>query len=226
MRRVACFVLLSIASCKPRTAPLARDTATPLPLAGFEGEIDMTAVLTLIPGEAPTTFDFVVELKGNKVRSEKRTERVHQASITDGDAKMTWSLDLVARTYDEGDLAQLGTSTATPAPKAAGADTVAGTPCDRWEIDELLGRTTFCLATGIRLPFMARAAPTGEFASSVERDRLLAKGFPLRDVTRGPTGATLFRMEATRIVPRPVADSEFVVPAGYVKAPPLELHVQ
>ena len=189
----------------------------PPPAPAFEGEIDATETLSF---DTSSTFEWAIEIKGNKARAETRGGFV---TITDGDARKSWTLDPAAHTYEESELAIDQTAQIASTAKRAGADTVAGTPCEQWQLDEFGDRTTVCLAAAVRVPFAARAAPSG--VRSIERDRLFEKGFPLRIERRTPDGRTTSKMEATRITRRPVADSDFVVPPGYAKGEPMPLHV-
>src|SRR5512143_2121120 len=102
-------------------------------VVSFEGEIDMSM------GIGPTrTSSTTFKIKGAKMRTETSSLGGF-ASITDMDAKKTWTIDPTSRTYSEVDLAALKAASATPkstvkAVKTRRTDTVAGHACDVYEM--------------------------------------------------------------------------------------------
>jgi len=210
------LIALVLVACKARDPDVA--DAAALALEGFEGEIDLAGDIGYVFGVADsgTHTELKVEIKGDNIRVERDDAR--WVTIVDATAKKSWTLDTATRTYVADRLGE-------PAPaakdaKRTGSANVAGIPCEVWEVDDALGHRTVCLAPGLRKTFMGRAEPT--WSSASDDESLFAKGFPLRDVTIA-AGQTMRRVEATRVVRRPISDADFVTPAGYVERPPLNL---
>jgi hypothetical protein len=221
-RRDVCLVAIALAlvgSCKTHVVAEVVDAATPLPLEGFEGEIDSSGDVSFTFGDKDSGVrtELKVEIKGDKIRVERDARWV---TIVDPAAKKTWRFDVTAHTFITDTLAAPPTQTNA---KKTGSDTVAGVPCEVWEMDEALGHRTLCIAPGLRKTYMGRAEPT--WRGSSDDEALFTKGFPLRDATTAG-GQTMWRVETTRIVKRPIPDADFVMPADYKEQPPLGLHVQ
>jgi hypothetical protein len=214
-RRVWLGVMMLVAACKAHGGEVV-DAAAPLPLEGFEGEIDEVGDVAFTYGvpDSGTHTELKVEIKGEKIRVERDAKWV---TIVDPGAKQSVSFDTTTRLYLKSALAE---STDVATVKRTGSGTVAGIPCEVWEGDDLLGHRTLCLAPGLRKKFMFRAEPTWSWSSG---DVVFANGFPLRDDTRAG-GQTMSHVETTRIIRRPVPDADFVLPEGYKERPPLGLH--
>jgi len=189
-------------------------------LVAFEGRIDMSMTMALAPATGMTTS---FEMKGTKLRSETKGV-LGVVSITDMEAKKSWTIDNAAHTYTEIDLAKLtATSTATAKSTAKArnlgkSDTVAGYSCDLWEVADTSMRTEMCMASGLSMMALGLSGPFSMFARGNDAwSEVMSHGFPLRMIMSDPSGKPMMKMEATRIEKKSVPDSEFEIPAGYTK---------
>jgi hypothetical protein len=190
-------------------------------LVAFEGEIDMSMTMALAPATGMSTS---FEMKGTKLRTETKGV-VAMVSITDMDAKKSWTIDHAARTYTEIDLSKLSSSpSSTPvkstatAKKLGKSDTVAGYSCELWEVDDTGMRTELCMASGLSMMALGLSGPFSMFAKGDDAwSQVLSHGFPLRMIMSDPGGKPMMKMEATRIEKKSIPDSEFAIPAGYTK---------
>jgi outer membrane lipoprotein-sorting protein len=190
-------------------------------VASFEGEIDMSTSTSL---GASTAVAMKFKLKGTKMRTE--TAGLGYATITDADAKKSWTLNPSARTYTE--IALPSKTSAAPkskvkAVKTARTDTVAGRACDVYEMVDPSSPTPspieMCMASGLGMIALGLSGPFASFAQGEDDawSEAFSHGFPLRITLRDPSGKPIVNMEATRIERKSVPDSEFQVPAGYTK---------
>jgi hypothetical protein len=189
-------------------------------LVAFEGEIDMSMSIAMAPATGMTTS---FEMKGTKIRTETKGI-VAMVSITDMEAKKSWTIDNTARTYTEIDLGKLSSASSATVKSTAKArklgksDTVAGYSCDLWEVTDATMDTQLCMASGLSMLALGLSGPFSAFARGNDAwGEVLSHGFPLRIVMTDPGGKPIAKMEATRIDKRSVPDSEFAVPAGYTK---------
>ena len=192
-------------------------------LVAFEGQIDMSMTMALAPATGMTT---TFEMKGTKLRTETKGV-LGMVSITDMEAKKTWTIDDKARTYTEIDLSKLSSSSSPSAVKSTAkarnlgkSDKVAGYACDLWEVDDATMRTEVCMASGLSMMALGLSGPFGMFAKGDDAwSQVLSHGFPLRIVMSDPSGAPMMKLEATRIEKKSLPDSDFAIPAGYTKTP-------
>lgn len=190
-------------------------------LVAFEGEIDMSMTMAMAPATGMTTS---FEMKGTKMRTETKGV-LATVSITDAEAKKTWTIDNTARTYTEIELAKLSSSPATKTAKPTStarslgkSDKVAGYSCDLWEVTDATMRVEVCLASGLSMLALGLSGPFSTLTRGDDAwSEVLSHGFPLRIVVNDPSGKPMMKMEATRIEKKSVPDSEFAIPAGYTK---------
>ncbi len=190
-------------------------------VASFEGEIDMSTSTSL---GASTAVAMTFKLKGAKMRTQ--APGFGYATITDADAKKSWTLDSSARTYTE--IALPRTAPSAPkskvkAVKTARSDTIAGRACDVYEIVDPSTPTPspieMCMASGLGMIALGLSGPFASFAQGEDDagSEAFSHGFPLRITMRDPSGKPIVNMEATRIERKSMPDSEFQVPAGYTR---------
>jgi hypothetical protein len=189
-------------------------------LVAFEGQIDMSMSMAMSPTSL-ATMSF--ELKGTKMRTETKGIASF-VSITDVEAKKTWTIDNTAHTYTEIDLGKLTASSPSTAKSTAKArnlgksDKVAGYSCDLWEVVDTFSRAELCMASGLSMLALGLSGPFSMFAKGNDAwSEVFSHGFPLRIVMSDASGGPMMKMEATRIDKKSVPDSEFAIPAGYTK---------
>ena len=210
MRRfvLAVLALSMVAGCK-----LHHELAS---VVGFEGEIEMS-----MGGGTQ-----IMKIKGSKVRAESPAAP-SAATITDIDAKKSWIVDHVARSYTEVDLAAASKTSSGAAPssktkavKTGRSDAVAGQSCDVWNIEDASGAVIadVCVASGLHMMAMGLGGPFSAFSQGGDAWSVVySHGFPLRMEMRDAKGAPMMKMEATRIERKSIPDAEFQIPAGYTK---------
>ncbi len=209
MRLAHVVTLVFLAGCKMHSLAS---------VVSFEGEIDMSVSS---PRAALGSTAIKIEMKGPKSRAEAGLAGFTMVSITDADAKKTWTLEPMTHSYTETDLGALAAAKPkVTARKTGRSDKVAGRDCDVYEIDDpsgATGHTEFCMASGLTMMALGLSGPFAMFAKDGTWGDVLSHGFPLRMVMRDASGAPFMTMEATRIERRSVPDSEFEIPAGYAK---------
>ncbi len=205
-----------VASCKRAGVKLAS-------LVSFEGEVEMsmTSSIGLGAGSAMT-----FEVKGDKVRTQTGMLGASMVTISDASAKKTWLLNNVAHTYTEIDLSKPSTTptitkSAAKANNTGRHDTVAGYPCDVWDVDDpSVGHTEVCVASGVRMFALGLSGPFAMFTREGDAwSEVMSKGFPIRIAMIDTHGTPVMKLEATRIEKKSLPDSDFEVPAGYTKTP-------
>jgi len=219
MRRfVFLIALATITSCKLKGF----GASTLASLVAFEGEIDMSMTMAMAPATGMTAS---FEMKGTKMRTETKGIAAF-VSITDTEAKKSWTIDNTAHTYTEIDLAKLSSSSSAPSSVKSTAkarnlgrsDKVAGYSCDLWEVADTTMTTEVCMASGLSMLALGLSGPFSMFSKGDDAwSQVLSHGFPLRMVMSDPSGKPMMKMEATRIDKKSIPDSEFAVPAGYTK---------
>jgi hypothetical protein len=204
-------------------------------LVGFEGEIDMSVsmpALAGIGGAGAGAMTINMKLKGDKIRMETTMAGLPSArgsaTIIDGGAKKSYTLMPTSKEYLETDLdaAKKGPTappTTPPKPKpvvtkTGRTDKVAGYTCEIVSAVEpgTRARTEICVSKGLSFLGMG-VGPFSKLGNEAGWGDALEGGFPLRMETFDTTGATLMRMEATRIDKTSEPDSEFQIPPGYKK---------
>ena len=218
MRRFALLLALAaVTSCK------VKGLGALASLVAFEGEIDMSMTMAMAPATGMTAS---FEMKGMKMRTETKGLGSF-VSITDAEAKKSWTIDNTAHTYTEIDLAKLSSTPSVPGVKSTAkarnlgrSDKVAGYSCDLWEVADTTMTTELCLASGLSMLALGLSGPFSMFAKGDDAwSQVLSHGFPLRMVMSDPSGRPMMKMEASRIDKKSIPDSEFTVPAGYTKMP-------
>jgi hypothetical protein len=207
-------------------------------LGTFEGEIDAFTKDSTKPNAQPAPLAILV--KGGKVKlaipegltKGPGTPLGEKGYIVfDSAAKKLTAVSDATKEAIVVDLNTSGKSLAGMTPPAAGprgaagspgkitktgkTDLIAGYTCENWDIVGDKKEGTVCMASDG--PSWFSIPTTGiPTAQAWMLDMLDGKHFPLRYVGYGKDGATEeTRIEVTKIDPKPVADTEFQVPAGY-----------
>lgn len=190
---------------------------------GFEG-----VVTYQITGHGGQKTELAMTIKGGLIRTDMSGEGHQMAMIMDADAqkmtmimpeqKMYMTTDMKAMSerwkgmYDS--LAPKITSLGT-------SETIAGRKCENYQVESNGKKTDLCVAKGMGT-FMMPRGPMGRGpASDVAALNSEAYGkyfkdgfFPLRVMDLEEKRVV---MEATRVEPKPIAASEFQVPAGFTQ---------
>jgi hypothetical protein len=211
------LVLLFVASCK-KSGPPRYD------LVGFEGEIHIVGSSS---GVAATyvgpNWTIDLKIKGDNIRMESSSGHGNvSSSFFDAKKKKGYLLSPERSAYSEWDGADnrgKGGSQKPIVTRSGAHDKVLQYDCELMSIEEPgIGlRTDVCVTKGPPLsalgmmPVLMMTGGAGFFDA-------LAEGVPLRvEIRDTESNALQAKMEATRMDQKPVADSEFVVPASYTK---------
>lgn len=193
-------------------AALGCSKKTPATVLGFEGELVVQSQMGTDP---PTTT--VVHLQGDKAQAQlpSNTGAV-VVLIADGGAKKnTW----LFHAKHEAIVETMVAHPASGSPKVTSTgrhDVVAGTDCDVVEVRYTTGPGAFnevCVAKSLTAASLA-FTPIEDVLFGSPED-LPVDGFPLRVLTRGPSGAVTARMEVTKIEKVGQPKSLFEIPAGF-----------
>jgi hypothetical protein len=210
-------------------------------LSGFEGEIDAFIKDSSKPNPQPVPV--AVFVKSGKMKAAIPEGLMKHAGganplgdegyvIFDSSAKKLTAVSDAKKTAIVIDLNTSGTAMSRMSPPGGGAhgapsgtppkitktgktDTVAGYPCEYWDITSDHKEGTVCVGkdgpSWFSIP--STSLPT-EHAWALEL--MDGKHFPLRFIAYGKDGATEEnRVEVTKIDKKSLADTEFQIPAGY-----------
>lgn len=206
-------------------------------LVGFEGEIDMQITMPALAGlgvgggaAAPMTIN--MKLKGDKIRMEYTMPGLPSArgsaTIIDGAAKKSYTLMPTTKEYLETDLdPKKGGAPTAPPPstkpkpvvtKTGRTEKIAGYSCEVVTVAEpgTRAHSELCVSRGLSFLGMG-VGPFSKLGSEAGLGDALEGGFPLRLETFDTSGASMMKMEATRIDKTSEPDSDFQVPPGYTK---------
>lgn len=205
-------------------------------LVGFEGEIEMAITMPALAGlggsgSSGSSMTIDMKLKGDKIRMEYTMPGLPSmrgtATIIDGGAKKSYTLMPASKEYMETDLdtAKKGAPPVPPSTKpkpvvtkTGRTEKVAGYSCEVVSVAEpgTRAHTELCVSKGLTFLGMG-VGPFSKLGSEAGFGEALEGGFPLRMETFDTTGASIVKMEATRIDKTTEPDSEFQIPPGYKK---------
>ncbi len=192
-----------------------------MPAQAFEGAI----TLDVIPGSSgPPTESLTYDIKGSRVHyaETKQKKPTGVQAIADLNAHKTYAILDSHKAYVELDKVAASTTPPAAVTKLGKTETIAGLPCEDWQVAGGKRRVDVCATRSIPYVDLMARPRKGEqqpaWATALEKDN----AFPLRVVEYDDAGKLALSATASWVARRPEADSLFEVPKGYrlVDLPP------
>jgi hypothetical protein len=222
---VALVAIGALVACKrgdARTEGAASGAAVPPApgfLTGFEGDVVLQVtssrrvqrVAVTVKG-ATMRFELPESMRGASSGS------VASYALVDAGTRRIRTVLSDRRAFVELDFARPSTAAGTRVEKTGHTDTVAGIPCEDWELTNAKsGRALVCVSTE-RAPWLDVPALGLPHADLLWVPEVFdGKHFPVRAIEYDAAGAEDGRIELTKLERKVVDDSTLAIPAGYRK---------
>jgi hypothetical protein len=171
--------------------------------SAFEGEVDFA----LTEKGARSVLQYVIQGVRTSATFMQSKDKVRFLVLPDEQRSVM--IDDKARVYEK----KVWSAGGTPAgvTQTERHERLAGAECEIWEVDRLGERFSACVARGIGPFTLDRILTAARWGNTLTADGY----FALRTVAYDASGAEIQRVEATKIVRRPVDESTFAVPTQY-----------